>query len=193
MILKDFDFSTFHDNPVVVIYGKRSCGKTTLINNIIDCKNMRNNFTVFNYKHGEYTDAREEYNDDQYLQYDKKINEIIKNKNNYKNRDNYWVILDNMELNLEKIKTQPFKLIFMNGRCLKLGLFITFQYPLILPPSYRTNIDYVFVFKHSANIRIIWDMYFKMIEDYNEFLQIVEDAGTCLILDNTTNMIFKYT
>jgi AAA+ ATPase superfamily predicted ATPase len=226
MNLTEFDLSELSENPNIIIYGAQSSGKTTLINKIIDIQNMRNKFTIFDFKQGEYKDACSEYktyneeifqpivysdsetdSESKYIIKKKKkvdiIDEICKNQiqllnKNENNISNHWIILDDIIIDIQQIETKVFKTLFTNGKCMKLGLFITFQYPINIPIIYRNYIDYVFIFKDSLStnaFKNIWKMYFQMIEKYDDFIQILENVSTCLVLHKLNQIdyiLFNY-
>jgi len=95
------------------------------------------------------------------------------------------------------------RLLFMNGRHWKIFLIIATQYPLGLPPTLRTNVDYVFILRepYVANRKRIYENYAGMFPTFESFCQIM-DACTenyeCLVIDNNVksnkiqDMIYWY-
>jgi hypothetical protein len=81
------------------------------------------------------------------------------------------------------------RLLFMNGRHWKIMLIITMQYPLGIPPSLRTNIDYVFILRepYIANRRRIFDNYAGMFPTFESFCQVMDQCTEnyeCLVINN---------
>ena len=56
-----------------------------------------------------------------------------------------FVILDDCLYDNTWSRDKLMRLLFMNGRHWKIMLIITMQYPLGIPPTLRTNIDFVFI------------------------------------------------
>jgi hypothetical protein len=68
-------------------------------------------------------------------------------------------------------------------------LIITMQYPLGIPPTLRTNIDYVFILRepYIKNRRIIYENYAGMFPTFESFCQIMDQCTEnyeCLVIDN---------
>lgn len=86
-------------------------------------------------------------------------------------------------------KDKSIKYIFMNGRHQKIMLLITMQYPLGIPPTLRTNVDYVFILREPVvnNRKRIYDNYAGMFPTFEMFCTVM-DACTedyeCLVIDN---------
>ena len=70
-----------------------------------------------------------------------------------------FVILDDCLFDDKWTRDKMMRLLFMNGRHWKIMLIITMQYPLGIPPTLRTNIDYVFILRepYIANRRRIYE------------------------------------
>lgn len=98
------------------------------------------------------------------------------------------IALDDMGFNREWQKDQRILEIMMNGRHPEITLFISLQYALTLPPKFRTNFDYIFLFKHtmkSEKFRLF--QYFGgMFDNFNDFEyylnKMTEDYG-CMVID----------
>ena len=81
------------------------------------------------------------------------------------------------------------RLLFMNGRHWKIMLAITMQYPLGIPPTLRTNIDYVFILRENyiANRKRIYDNYAGMFPTFESFCQVMDQCTEnyeCLVINN---------
>ena len=62
------------------------------------------------------------------------------------------------------IRDQNIRSLFMNGRHYKILFIITMQYALGVPPSLRTNIDYVFILRENyvSNRKRLYEHYVGM-------------------------------
>ena len=81
------------------------------------------------------------------------------------------------------------RLLFLNGRHWKLMLIITMQYPLGVPPTLRTNIDYVFILRepYIANRKRIYENYAGMFPTFESFCQVMDQCTEnyeCLVINN---------
>jgi hypothetical protein len=77
----------------------------------------------------------------------------------------------------------------MNGRHWKIMMIITMQYPLGVPPTLRTNIDYVFILRepYIANRKRIYDNYAGMFPTFESFCQVMDQCTEnyeCLVINN---------
>jgi len=64
-------------------------------------------------------------------------------------------------------------------------LLITMQYPLGIPPTLRTNIDYVFILRE--NRKRIYDNYAGMFPTFESFCQVMDQCTEnyeCLVINN---------
>jgi hypothetical protein len=77
----------------------------------------------------------------------------------------------------------------MNGRHWKVMLVITMQFPLGIPPTLRTNIDYVFILRENyiANRKRIYENYAGMFPTFESFCQVMDQCTEnyeCLVINN---------
>jgi hypothetical protein len=68
-------------------------------------------------------------------------------------------------------------------------LVLTMQYPLGIPPTLRTNIDYVFILRepYIANRKRIYENFAGMFPTFESFCQIMDNCTEnyeCLVIDN---------
>ena len=82
-----------------------------------------------------------------------------------------FVILDDCLYDNGWSRDKMMRLLFMNGRHWKVMLIITMQYPLGIPPTLRTNIDYVFILRepYIANRKSIYENFAGMFPHLNRF------------------------
>jgi len=100
-----------------------------------------------------------------------------------------FVILDDCLYDNTWSRDKMMRLLFMNGRHWKVMLIITMQYPLGIPPSLRTNIDYVFILRepYIANRKRIFENYAGMFPTFESFCQVMDQCTEnyeCLVINN---------
>ena len=100
-----------------------------------------------------------------------------------------FVILDDCLYDNTWAKDKMMRLLFMNGRHWKVMLLITMQYPLGIPPTLRTNIDYVFILRepYIANRKRIYENYAGMFPTFESFCQVMDQCTEnyeCLVINN---------
>ncbi|MBI96606.1 hypothetical protein CL656_05620 [bacterium] len=100
-----------------------------------------------------------------------------------------FCILDDCLFDASWTKDKMMRLLFMNGRHWKIMLIITMQYPLGIPPTLRTNIDYVFILRepYIANRKRIYENYAGMFPTFESFCQVMDQCTEnfeCLVIDN---------
>lgn len=92
----------------------------------------------------------------------------------------------------EFTKSKFIEEIFYNGRHYKLLYILAMQAPMGIPPGFRTNIDFTFIFKNNngGDRERIYKNYANMFPSKEAF-EIVLDNCTedynCLVIDNTTS------
>jgi hypothetical protein len=100
-----------------------------------------------------------------------------------------FVILDDCLYDNTWAKDKLIRLLFMNGRHWKVMLIITMQYPLGIPPTLRTNIDYVFILRepYIANRKRLYENYAGMFPTFESFSQVMDQCTEnyeCLVINN---------
>lgn len=102
-----------------------------------------------------------------------------------------FVILDDCLYDASWSRDKLMRLLFMNGRHWKVMLIITMQYPLGVPPTLRTNIDYVFILRepYIANRKRIYENYAGMFPTLESFCQVMDQCTEnyeCLVINNNS-------
>jgi hypothetical protein len=102
-----------------------------------------------------------------------------------------FVILDDCLYDNTWARDKMMRLLFMNGRHWKVMLVITMQYPLGVPPTLRTNIDYVFILRENyiANRKRIYENYAGMFPTFESFCQVMDQCTEnyeCLVINNNS-------
>ena len=100
-----------------------------------------------------------------------------------------FVVLDDFLFDNSWVKDKNMKYIAMNGRHLHVFCLICLQYVLGVPPSFRTNVDYVFIMRENylANRRKIYEGFAGMFPTFEMFCSVLDQVTEnyeCLVIDN---------
>jgi len=211
--------ATEASGPVVVFIGKRGCGKSYLVRDLLyyhqdipigvviagteEGNGFYGKMVPKLFIHNEYNTAIIE----NILKRQKSVlRQIRKEMETYKRSTidpRTFVILDDCLYDASWTKDKMMRLLFMNGRHWKIMLIITMQYPLGIPPNLRTNIDYVFILRepYIANRKRIFDNYAGMFPTFESFCQVMDQCTEnfeCLVINNNaksnkiTDQVFWY-
>jgi hypothetical protein len=209
--LKKFDMKritflkTENKGPVIVLIGRRDTGKSFLVKDllyhhvdipigtVISGTEAGNGFYSKHvpklFIHNEYNTGIIENVLKRQKQVIKQVNKQIETfkKSNIDPRT--FVILDDCLYDAGWARDKMMRLLFMNGRHWKVMLIITMQYPLGIPPTLRTNIDYVFILRepYIANRKRIYENYAGMFPTFESFCQVMDQCTEnfeCLVIDN---------
>lgn len=211
--LKKFDMKTIsfkpHENkgPVVVLIGKRDTGKSFLVRDLLyyqqeipigtvisgteEGNGFYNKMVPKIFIHNEYNTAIIE----NILKRQKTVLKQVKHEMETFKRSTIdpraFVILDDCLYDATWTRDKMMRLLFMNGRHWKIMLVITMQYPLGIPPTLRTNIDYVFILRENyiANRRRIYENYAGMFPTFEAFNQVMDQCTEnyeCLVINNNS-------
>ena len=211
--LKKFDMKSisFKSNenkgPVIVLIGKRDTGKSFLVRDLLYYQQEIPIGTVISgteegngfygkmvpklFIHNEYNTAIIE----NILKRQRTVlKQIKKEMETYKRSTidpRAFVILDDCLYDNTWSRDKMMRLIFMNGRHWKVMLIITMQYPLGIPPTLRTNIDYVFILRENyiANRKRIYENYAGMFPTFEAFCQVMDQCTEnyeCLVINNNS-------
>jgi hypothetical protein len=101
------------------------------------------------------------------------------------------------------VKDKNLRFLFMNGRHTRVLTVMTQQYPLGIPPSLRTQIDFVFILRENiaANRKRIYDSYAGMFPTFDIFCQVMDQCTEnfeCIVIANNaqsnklTDQVFWY-
>jgi hypothetical protein len=188
--IKQFDYSKMKDNSIIVLIGKRSSGKTTLVHDLlskmIKCDttiiSSTENLNQFYSKHHSDAEIFDKYEP---IILKKIIERSISMKPiKLKQR----VVLDDCLIH----KCNKIRELFFNGRRYGLTGIMTSQYILDLPPEIRSNIDYIFLFADNfiTNREKLYHHFAGMFDTFDKFEQVfnelTKDYG-CMVIDNTVN------
>ena len=211
--LRKFDMKSIsfkpneNKGPVVVLIGKRDTGKSFLVRDLLYYQQEIPIGTVISgteegngfyanmvpklFVHNEYNTAIIE----NILKRQRTVlKQIKKEMETYKRSTidpRAFVILDDCLYDATWTRDKMMRLLFMNGRHWKVMLVITMQYPLGIPPTLRTNIDYVFILRENyiANRKRIYDNYAGMFPTFESFCQVMDQCTEnyeCLVINNNS-------
>ena len=191
--------------PVIVLIGRRDTGKSYLVRDLLYYHQDIPIGTVisgteagngFYSEHVPKLFIHEEYNSaiiENILKRQRTVLKQIKKEVEVYKKSNIdpraFVILDDCLYDSSWTRDKMMRLLFMNGRHWKMMLIITMQYPLGIPPTLRTNIDYVFILRepYIANRRRIYENYAGMFPTFESFCQVMEQCTEnyeCLVINN---------
>ena len=211
--LKKFDMKSIqfkpneNKGPVVVLIGKRDTGKSFLVRDLLYYQQDIPIGTVISgteegngfygkmvprlFIHHEYNSAIIE----NILKRQRTVLKQVKAEMDTYKRSTIdpraFVILDDCLYDNTWSRDKLMRLLFMNGRHWKVMLVITMQYPLGIPPTLRTNIDYVFILRENyiANRKRIYENYAGMFPTFEEFCQVMDQCTEnyeCLVINNNS-------
>ena len=201
--LKKFKPSKMSTNRVCLMVGRKGCGKSTLVEDILwfqQCIPL-----------GLVMSATEEANEAYkimvpplFIYKDFDVDALQRIIDRQKKMKKMWLqankqlafdhrafaILDDCLYDKKQFASKLVRELFMNGRHWDLFVLITVQYVMDMPPATRTNTDYVFAFKEpiTANRERLWKQFFGVFNNFPVFdalyLEVTQDYR-CLVLDNT--------
>jgi len=211
--LRKFDMKSIqfkpneNKGPVVVLIGKRDTGKSFLVRDLLWYQQDIPIGTVISgteegngfygkmvprlFIHNEYNSAIIE----NILKRQRTVLKQVKKEIEAYKRTNIdpraFVILDDCLYDNTWSRDKLMRLLFMNGRHWKVMLVITMQYPLGIPPTLRTNIDYVFILRENyiANRKRIYENYAGMFPTFEAFCQVMDQCTEnyeCLVINNNS-------
>lgn len=211
--LKKFDMKNIrfkpdeNKGPVVVLIGKRDTGKSFLVRDLLYYQQDIPIGTVISgteegngfygkmvpklFIHNEYNSAIIE----NILKRQRTVLKQVKKEMETYKRTNIdpraFVILDDCLYDNTWSRDKLMRLLFMNGRHWKVMLIITMQYPLGIPPTLRTNIDYVFILRENyiANRKRIYENYAGMFPTFEAFCYVMDQCTEnyeCLVINNNS-------
>ena len=211
--LKKFDMKSIsfkpdeNKGPVIVLIGRRDTGKSYLVRDllyyhqdiplgtVISGTEAGNGFYSEHvpklFIHDEYNSAIIENILKRQRTVLKQINKEIQIYRKTTIDPRAFVILDDCLFDASWTRDKMMRLLFMNGRHWKMMLIITMQYPLGIPPTLRTNIDYVFILRepYISNRKRIYENYAGMFPTFESFCQVMDQCTEnyeCLVINNNS-------
>ena len=198
--LKKFNITSISSESVVVFIGKRRTGKSFLVKDLLyyhrdipistvisgteAANRYYSNIIPSIFIHDEYTP----YLLDNVVTRQKRIKARMEKDGPSTTIDpRSMLILDDCLFDNSWIKDKNIRCLFMNGRHYNMLFMITMQYPLGIPPSLRTNIDYVFILRENNinNRKRIYDNYASMFPSFEIFCTVMDQCTEnfeCLVV-----------
>jgi len=203
--LKKFDITNIKPDKVCVFIGKRETGKSFLVKDLLyyhrnlpigtvisgteAANTFYGNIVPSLFIHDAYTP--------EIVSNALKRQKIVVKKKRYEDTKfgssnidpNAFLILDDCLYDSSWIKDPNIRSLFMNGRHWKILFIITMQYALGIPPSLRTNIDYVFILRENyvSNRKRLYEHYAGMFPSFEIFCQVMDQCTEnyeCLVVHN---------
>ena len=148
---------------------KRGCGKTSLIKDILQRYDQEfiNNSLIISPKE-KINPFYKKYFSNAEIIYDLNFNKI---ETYLDNKKPGAIILDDCLLSHQDLKNEIYANLMFNGRHYKKMVITTIQYPLPIPPQFRCNFDYVFMFNDDnvSNKKRLYDQYAGIFPSYYTF------------------------
>ena len=199
--LRKFNMREISDDKVVVLIGKRETGKSFLTKDLLYHHQDIPIGTVISGTEGAnefYTKfvpsifIHEDYSPpviNNVIKRQKKVIDKIKESNDSSIDPRAFLILDDCLYDNSWLKDKNMRRIFMNGRHYKLLFVLTMQFALGVPPSFRTNIDYVFILRENiiGNRKRLYEHYCGMFPSFEIFSQVMDNCTEnfeCLVIHN---------
>ena len=207
--LQKFDIAKIRDNHSVLVIGKRATGKSTIVKDILYQHRdlpvgVINSCTenIIPFYRGSVPPAFITEEDSTIVAKNLVRRQRLIMQKSMKPQEGHhygpsidtraFLVLDNCFLNSNWIRDEYIRTVFMNGRCYHIMLILTLSYALEIPPSLRTNLDFVFIlregnasarhrlYKRYANNFPTFEMFSQVMDQYtNEFECLVIHYGAC--------------
>jgi hypothetical protein len=204
--IKKFDIKKVKHNKIYILIGKRNSGKTYLLKYIlfhmqaIPIGIIVSRTEYMNKSYKKFAPAaifKHEYSDKLLAQFvsrqmdetDRYEEEI--ERYGYSNiNPEAFLIFDDCLDDTKWCTNVDIKFIFYNGRHAKITFFLCMQHPMGIPPSLRTQADYVFIFndENIDNRQRIYKQYCGMFPSFAIFNKVMKQLTgdyQCIVVDNT--------
>ena len=194
-----FDITSISQDSVIVFIGKRRTGKSFLVKDLlyfhrdIPIGTVISGTESANKFYGHILPSmfiQDEYTPEllsRVIDRQKKVKRVMDKNAEVKMDPRALCILDDCLYDSSWIKDKNIRCLFMNGRHFNVMFMITMQYPLGIPPSLRTNIDYVFILRENSmsNRKRIYENYASMFATFDLFCHVMDKCTEnfeCLVI-----------
>jgi hypothetical protein len=203
--LRKFDISSISHDKVIILLGKRGTGKSVLVRDVLynnrdipvgsivspteQSNHFYSDMVPHIFIHDELTPEIISKVIQRQLKQNKSIEKQKKVYGSSSIDSRMFLILDDCMFDSSWTHDKGIRYLFMNGRHLPLMLLITMQHPLGIPPSLRTNVDFVFILRENvvSNRKKIWVNYAGMFPTFDAFCQVMDQCTEdyeCLVINN---------
>ena len=195
--IQEFKLEQMVVDPAILVIGKRATGKTVLCDNILDhlINKYDCNVSIVHrperinpYYRPLYPDADIYYDlDDVVLS--KILDTAQLDAMRKTGKHNVLVMEDCLAVNKDLEKKDLFIELVFNNHSYRIPYILTMQYPMVIMPAWRCNLDYIFLTKEGSAVtkKKIWDQYaseFSTFESFEKiFTTITRDYGI-MVIDN---------
>jgi len=201
LLLKKFDMGHIKRDRICLFVGKRGCGKTTLLKDLLwynhdlpvgmvmsgteESNSFYQSFIPNSWIYSDFNTAAF----DTFMDTQKKVARQY-NEGKFKFDPHSFLLLDDCLYNPKILKSTSMKNLFYNGRHYNILTLISAQYCMSMAPDMRNQVDYLFILKDNirANRKRLFEHYFGMFKSLAEFNKVMDavtsDYGA-LVLDNT--------
>ena len=202
-----FNIETIARDATCVILGQRGSGKSVLIRNILQVlKDIPQGIIIS--KTEKYNKAYSDIFPSTFI-YDKYSRELVEkvfssqeSKLNHYRREHpevrdgksvdnsFLMVMEDCLADASLWKKDTYiKEIFQNGRHANICYIVTLQYTKGITPELRSNIDYIFIFRHDSKVelRSLYENYASIIPTFSIFCQILESLTRnymCMVIEN---------
>ena len=203
--IKKFDINSIKADKVCVFIGKRETGKSFLVKDLLyhhrkipigtvisgteGANKFYSNLVPNLFIHEQYTPTIVSNALKRQKMVVNRVTNDIERFGKTNIDPNAFLILDDCLYDNTWVKDPNVRSLFMNGRHYKILFLITMQYALGIPPSFRTNIDYVFILRENyvSNRKRIYEHYAGMFPTFEIFCQVMDQCTEdyhCLVIHN---------
>jgi hypothetical protein len=205
--LRKFDPSKIVDGSIILLLGKRATGKSFCMKDLLSYKKdipigcVISPTEIANEHFGKFIPnmlIHDEYTPELLKKFLDRQKNIMEKVNREKRATGVshidpraFLILDDCMYDKTYLSDKSFRFLMFNGRHVACTFFISSQYSMGLPPQYRANIDYIFLFNENQqkNQKRCHETYGGAIDDFRIFKQVMDqctkDYG-CMVIDNKT-------
>jgi Poxvirus A32 protein len=205
--LRKFDVNRIKDDKIVVMLGRRGSGKSVILKEILSkhtaiplgicispteaANQYFGDFIPGMFIHHEYAPK---VTDNFVRRQQAAMETMNKEVTNFgaSNIDpRAFLIMDDCMYDASWTKDKNMRYLFFNGRHVKAFVLMTMQYVYGMPPTMRSNIDFVFLLREPnlQNRKRIFEAYAGMFHNFDLFNTVMDQCTNnfeCLVIDNTT-------
>lgn len=177
------------NSPFILIYGKKSTGKTTLVQHIVnDTNHSVVTQTPWKWKHCDNL----KWINDTFV--DKDIADNVLSHSS----DNKWFVIEDTLSGQDYFRANTVKKLAYNCQCMHIGFIHAAQFPIIHSPNTVSNVEYIFLFKLvDGDLQKVYNSVVELHHmAYDVFEQvytsITSEPYTAMVIKTNSDTIFKY-
>jgi len=203
--LRKFDMKILKAGSVVVLIGKRETGKSFLVRDILyhnkdmpigtiisgteDANSFYSHMVPSIYIYGEYEPQIIDNVIKRQVLVRKEMKKEVAMRGHTNIDPRAFLILDDCLYDASWTKDTNVRSLFMNGRHYNETFIITMQYCMGIPPSLRTNVDFVFILRENLinNRKKLYEQYAGMFPSFDIFCQVMDQCTEnyeCIVVHN---------